>query len=258
MLNSIKSGIYAIRNTYNGKMYIGSSINIKKRLISHKCNLRKGLHANKRLQRSYSKYGESSFEFCIIENVSDINNLLKREQEWIDKLKLCDEKHGFNIRPLVNNNLGFRHSEDTKRKLKKIVTGVKRSPESIEKSVMTRRENGSFIKSQETREKISQAGKGRVVSEETRKKLSAVKKGKKHSVEWTKNNALARTGAKRSNESRYKMSLPGRGRKLSKESIEKREATRRANREAKKQADIIISQLSIGTNNVTTPQTASA
>jgi len=43
-------GIYKITNLKNGKVYIGSSKNIKRRLIEHKSRLKNNKHINKYFQ----------------------------------------------------------------------------------------------------------------------------------------------------------------------------------------------------------------
>ena len=56
-------GIYKIECIANNKVYIGQSINIKRRLYDHKTRLRKGTHKNKHLQNAWNKYGEDNFTF---------------------------------------------------------------------------------------------------------------------------------------------------------------------------------------------------
>lgn len=81
----MNSGIYKIRNLQNNKIYIGSSNNIKRRWQKHKALLRYGKHPNSHLQSSWNKYGESLFEFSIVE-LCGVENLLNREQYYIDIL----------------------------------------------------------------------------------------------------------------------------------------------------------------------------
>lgn len=77
------SGIYAIKNKINGKIYIGSSSNIETRFKRHKRELKKGNHHNAHLQRSYEKYGDVNFEFYVLE---ETENLFEQEQNWIDNI----------------------------------------------------------------------------------------------------------------------------------------------------------------------------
>lgn len=47
------SGIYQIYNPINNKRYIGSSINVERRLKEHLRNLEKNRHCNDHLQSAY-------------------------------------------------------------------------------------------------------------------------------------------------------------------------------------------------------------
>ncbi len=40
----MKAGIYQIRNSQNGKLYIGSAVNVRNRWVEHRKLLRKGAH----------------------------------------------------------------------------------------------------------------------------------------------------------------------------------------------------------------------
>lgn len=90
------SGIYKITNTVNGKFYIGSSKNIKRRWLEHKNQLQENRHANDHLQRSWNKYGADCFCFEIIEECEE-ERLLEREQYYIDTTCCCDQTVGYNI-----------------------------------------------------------------------------------------------------------------------------------------------------------------
>ena len=109
------TGIYVIKCLINKKEYIGSSINIRKRWNSHKSDLKRGKHANKILQNSWDKYGEDKFIFLILEEVTS-EDLLAREAFHIMERNSFQE--GFNLVETPHfNMLGFKHSEETKRKL---------------------------------------------------------------------------------------------------------------------------------------------
>jgi group I intron endonuclease len=54
-------GIYSIENTDTGKLYIGSSKNIKHRIKNHFTELSKNKHHSQKLQHSYNKHGQESF-----------------------------------------------------------------------------------------------------------------------------------------------------------------------------------------------------
>lgn len=81
------SGIYFIGCTGNGKGYVGYSKNVPERLGDHKSALKRNAYKRKRpyMQASYNKYGEDTFQYCLIEECSpDI--LAVREKFWIEFL----------------------------------------------------------------------------------------------------------------------------------------------------------------------------
>lgn len=81
-------GIYQIINIQTLDFYVGSTNNFKRRLNEHSSCLRFG-RGPLVLQRAWNKYGDSVFEFRVLEVVTDTThkNLLDREQYYIDKLK---------------------------------------------------------------------------------------------------------------------------------------------------------------------------
>lgn len=90
------AGVYQITNLLNGKIYIGSSKNIRERFRSHKRELRRGVHCNARLQNSWNKYGEDNFNFSILE-ICSIEDRFDREQYYIDSTNCCDDSVGYNM-----------------------------------------------------------------------------------------------------------------------------------------------------------------
>ena len=91
------SGIYKIICLDNNKFYIGSSVDINRRLKTHINLLHKNKHKNKYLQNSWNKYGEKNFRYEIVETIYDISRLYLREKWWIDHTNCCSNKIGFNI-----------------------------------------------------------------------------------------------------------------------------------------------------------------
>jgi group I intron endonuclease len=89
-------GIYQIKNLINDKVYIGSSIDINKRLYKHLWSLKNGCHDNNHLQNSFNEYGENNFEFSVLENCS-IDELVVRENFYIEFFCSCDSECGYNL-----------------------------------------------------------------------------------------------------------------------------------------------------------------
>lgn len=76
-------GIYKIINVVNNKFYVGSAVDLKRRKTRHFSELRTGKHNNKHLQAAWNKYGESSFIFVVVEEVSESINILDVENIWL-------------------------------------------------------------------------------------------------------------------------------------------------------------------------------
>lgn len=104
----VKTGIYKITCIVNGKIYIGSSIDIARRFREHRSRLKMQTHSSVHLQRSWNKHGKDKFLFSIIEEC-DQNNLIEREQYWIDELKPYLKDIGFNmLREACAGNNAFK------------------------------------------------------------------------------------------------------------------------------------------------------
>jgi group I intron endonuclease len=97
------AGIFQVRNTVNGKILLGSSLNLEGPLNSHKFMLTIGRHRNELLQKEWNEYGADKFIFETLEvvkvkddpdfNLSDELTLL--EQIWLEKLQPFGDK-GYN------------------------------------------------------------------------------------------------------------------------------------------------------------------
>ena len=79
------SGIYKITNLITNEFYIGSSKNIESRWVYHKAKFKSNEETFNKLYLDFKKYGLESFKFEILEKCSE--NIKKKEQEYIDKLK---------------------------------------------------------------------------------------------------------------------------------------------------------------------------
>lgn len=188
-------GIYRITNKLNDKFYVGSAVNLYERWHKHKSQLLKNKHDNGYLQKSFNKHGLENFNFEVIEIVDSRENLINREQYWIDILDATNKKIAYNLAPNAGSMLGFKHTEKTKAKISKNRKGIKIPQEAMDRSAQNRR--GLKI-SEERKRKISEVHKGKAVSEETRTKLSKALKGRK--------------GEPRSEETKMKISKANKGR----------------------------------------------
>jgi hypothetical protein len=64
-------GIYQIRNTVNGKIYIGSSRNIEGRWNRHQFELSMGMERNKVFESEWKEFGDKQFVFEILEQLEE-------------------------------------------------------------------------------------------------------------------------------------------------------------------------------------------
>jgi group I intron endonuclease len=98
------AGVFQIKNTVNGKVLLGSSLNLEGPLNAHKFMLTVGSHRNKALQQEWNEYGTDKFVFEILEVVQvrdDSNFNLKDEltlleQIWLEELQPFGER-GYNL-----------------------------------------------------------------------------------------------------------------------------------------------------------------
>lgn len=112
------SGIY--RLTYNNKHYIGSSVNIKKRIYEHFRLLKRGEHHSYKLQRAYNKY-KILPEFTILEEIIDYKHLHKQEEYYINHFNSF--KNGYNATPLSLGTAPEMFSEERRLKISKANKG---------------------------------------------------------------------------------------------------------------------------------------
>jgi len=98
------AGVYQVKNLVNGKVLLGSSLNLEGPLNRHKFMLKIGSHTNKVLQKDWNELGSDQFVFEILEQVQvkdDPNFNLKDELTllemiWLEKLQPVGER-GYNI-----------------------------------------------------------------------------------------------------------------------------------------------------------------
>lgn len=147
------SGVYQILNTVNGKCYVGSSVRIEKRWLTHKSNFNMGTHPSKKLSNAVAKYGILAFEFSVLEECQP-ECVLAREEHWI-AVKNATAK-GYNTRFVPYSNLGIKVSDETKAKQSVASKGRKHTPETI-----ARQSAAQSNRSDETRKKQSEAQKGK-------------------------------------------------------------------------------------------------
>ena len=89
------AGIFQVKNTANGKVLLGSTLNLDGPLNSHKFMLTIGKHRNAVLQKEWNEFGGDKFIFEILEVVkvkddpafSMEDELTLLEEIWLEKIK---------------------------------------------------------------------------------------------------------------------------------------------------------------------------
>lgn len=171
----MQSGIYIIKNKINNYIYYGSTVDFKVRERQHFKNLRKNKHSNQHLQNAFNKYGKENFIFEIIELVEK-SKLLEIEQRYLDKY--VGTKNRYNIaKDAWSPMSGFTHSKEAREKISKTHLGHKY--------------NLGRKHTDETKEKVRQIRLGTHLSDITKEKLKKIHLGKKLSKEQKEKMSIA-------------------------------------------------------------------
>lgn len=97
------AGVYCIANTIDEKVYIGSTVDLKRRWREHKRMLERDQHSNIKLQRAWNKYGSEVFVFSVLEYETDPDKLLEAEQRWMNWFQAFKRGKGYNINPSAHS-----------------------------------------------------------------------------------------------------------------------------------------------------------
>jgi group I intron endonuclease len=161
-------GIYKIINP-NGKVYIGQSINIKKRFLNYKkfnCIKQPKLH------RSFVKYGADKHCFSILEEC--LIEELNIKERFYQLLYNSTNRDGLNCILTNENDSNGMHCEETKAKMSasaKVKIFTKEHRENMSKARVGNK-NAMFGKKQSEEAKLKMSLKKQNLSEESRKNYS--------------------------------------------------------------------------------------
>lgn len=235
MRSKPNSGIYAITNTFNGKVYVGSAVNIASRWREHLSQLKRGIHHSTRLQAAWNKYGEDAFVFSVLEEVQERTALIEKENKWLESTGAADRANGYNICVTAGSQLGMKHSEAARKRISAVHKGRKKSPahqEAINKALRGR------TLSAEHRQKISTNQTGRTASEQTRQKMreANANRREKLSPEAYQRMVTANIGRKFPESHRQRIADANRRRVVSDETRQKISEARRKTEAMKNQA----------------------
>jgi group I intron endonuclease len=176
-----KAGIYLWKHNESGKKYVGSAVNLSRRLRTYyiPSELKR---IDNYISRAIILHNHSAFSLAILEHI-DISNLskenarkliLEREQYYIDSFN-----PEYNILLIAGSTLGFIHTVETKTLISKARKGKFSSAETKAKlrEAKTGEKNPNFGKTHtaETKAKLSVANLGKSLSIETKAKIATAK-----------------------------------------------------------------------------------
>jgi len=175
--------VYAIRNVYDGKVYIGKtakSVNV--RWNQHKKLLLRGTHPNPHLQAAWNLFGAEHFIIETLDTFDSIERLNEGERFHIIKNNSANRELGYNM---SFGGDGGRLADEVYVKLSSKMSGRKLS--------------------EEHRQNISNSLKGRTIT--WRDKISTANRGKKPSSLATQRSKDILTGTSLTEDVKKKISI---------------------------------------------------
>lgn len=144
-MNSLDGIIYRYTSP-NGKIYIGKTTNEKHRIATHKYEAK---HPKNYFHRAIAKYGFDKFTYEVLfrtKSFDRLNYLLNTmEQYYIKKYNTTDPTIGYNLTDGGEGTKGFKHTEETRKKMslsspkvREWARGISRSEETKKKIANTK------------------------------------------------------------------------------------------------------------------------
>lgn len=200
--------LYRITNQFNGKVYIGQSNKETERWRQHKYYARQD-EPLQYIHRAMAKYGVENFIYEVIATCQTQNDADELETQLIVQYDSRDKNNGYNVAPggdhpwnaglpsELQPMFGKQQSDYQKQKMSETHTGMKLPPHTDEWKQRQKKWMTGRPASKETREKIAEANRNKVVSNETRDKMSSSHLGSSLSEKHRKNISKSLFGIKR-------------------------------------------------------------
>ncbi|MBN2358669.1 MAG: GIY-YIG nuclease family protein [Deltaproteobacteria bacterium] len=104
--NPPAAGVFVVTNRANGKVFVGSGHNVQGVLNSQRAQLKWHSHMTRALQQDFDQYGETQFEFAVVDTLEPsgepghdlVEELRALEALWLDKLQPYGDR-GYNPVP---------------------------------------------------------------------------------------------------------------------------------------------------------------
>lgn len=173
--------VYVIRCSVNGKTYVGKTCDLRDRWREHwwiatsPARSARALAASRPLYKAMRKYGEGAFSLEVVHECDVESEAFDHEKKWIATLGSFGPG-GYNVTAGGDGQLGVRHTEESKARLRAQRLGTKASAE--------------------TRAKLSAMRKGRSAPEVSARQFGELNPffGKKHTKESRAKMSAALTG----------------------------------------------------------------
>jgi group I intron endonuclease len=202
----MKKGIIYKITSPSGKIYIGQTINLKRRIKhyeGYKTNS-SSVKIQKKLYRSFIKYGWENHNFEILEECTIEHNVLnEKEIYWIAYYESYST--GLNCTKGGEGTIGYKHTDETKNKI--------RETRLINNSGIGNKNNFGHKHSEKSKEQMSISQK--------KNKENKRHYGKKHSVETKEKMRKSHLNITFTDEHKNKISLANKGKIVSEETKEK-------------------------------------
>ena len=98
-----KMGVFQIKNNINGKIFIGSSLDLKAIWYAQKLQLDMGMHQNSELQKDWKEFGSENFSYEILDEINQTEDKpidYKKEIKTLEDMIIDDlqpfEENGYN------------------------------------------------------------------------------------------------------------------------------------------------------------------
>ena len=181
--------LYKITNQLNQKIYIGQTIDEKRRWQAHKSYAKNPERTGQYIHRAMAKYGVDSFIYEVIAICLTQQDTDETEIQLIKQYDSRNKEFGYNIRPG-----GETMSEEERKVLSEGMMGntyclgnieTEEHKQNISKAMLGKQNSLGTIRSEEFKQNLSQINSGKnhpqfgiSKSEETKRKISETKKGR--------------------------------------------------------------------------------
>lgn len=149
------TGIYAITNRVNGKVYVGQSTRLGRRISQHKVRWKEySKKPDTKIYRAIEKHGIENFDFSVIEQCP-VEMLNERETYWINFYDSFS--NGYNATVGGNSRMAYwtgkKRDKATNEKIASKLRGSKQSEETKKKRVASllsayyaKKDKGIFVR----------------------------------------------------------------------------------------------------------------